>query len=82
MGHFWLFCHKFTHFLVPLLQAKIVWWCPKIDKYEVRECKGTTGVCVFRNYEYECFQHWRISSGDWILPTGNSQYLKLTLTGC
>ena len=56
--------------------------CPKIDKYEVRECKGTTGVCVFGNYEYESFQHWRISSGDWILPTGNSQYLKLTLTGC
>ena len=34
-GHFWLFCHEYTHFLVPLLQAYIVWCCPKIDKHEV-----------------------------------------------
>ena len=27
---FWLFCHEFMHFL-----AWIMWWCPKIDKYEV-----------------------------------------------
>ena len=31
----WLFCHEFTHFLVPLLQAYVVWWCPEIFKYQV-----------------------------------------------
>merc|ERR1711953_1466614 len=29
-GHFWLFYHDLTHFLVPLLQAELVWGCPKI----------------------------------------------------
>ena len=31
----WVFYHEFMHFLVPLLHAQIVWWCPKIDKYQV-----------------------------------------------
>ena len=35
LGQFWHFRHKFMHFLVPLLQALIVWRCPEIDKYQV-----------------------------------------------
>ena len=36
-GLFRLFFHDFVQFLVPFLQALIVWWCPKIDKYQVSQ---------------------------------------------
>ena len=36
-GPFRLFCHEFMHFL-----ALIVWWCPKIDKYQV--CQRSSSI--------------------------------------
>ena len=39
---FRLFCCEFIHFSVYFLQAKIVWRCTKIDKYQVR-----TRSCYF-----------------------------------
>ena len=34
-GNFWLFCREFKYCSVPLLQTKILLWCPKIDRYQV-----------------------------------------------
>ena len=45
-GQFWLFFCKFTDYFVYFLQAWIMWWCSKIDKYQVwlHHCSGTSSI--------------------------------------